>query len=144
MLVATEGLSLLLELGLLIFCVIDVIQSPDIDIRHLPKAGWLLLVIILPLIGGVAWLVAGRPIRSTSRSVSWPSGPTAGFPEYERPRSATRAPDDDPRFLAELGRVNQEHENTLRRWEEDLRRREERLRREQGADPDTGGSPTGN
>jgi hypothetical protein len=35
------------------------------------------------------------------------------------------APDDDPRFLAELD----ERTNRLRDWEDDLKRREEQLRR---------------
>ena len=45
--------------------------------------------------------------------------------------------EEDAALLAQLWDVNEEHERTLRRWEEDLSRREEalrqRLRREQAA-----------
>ncbi len=141
MIFATEGLPLLLEIGLLIFCLIDVIQTPADEIRNLPKVAWLLIIIVLPLIGGIAWLVAGRPSGDRSRQVPWPSGETAGFPESERPRHAPRGPDDDPEYLAQIRGVNQEQERTLRRWEEDLHRREEQLRREREAGRDEPGTP---
>lgn len=135
----TRGLPVLLELGLLIFCVIDLIQTPADETRNLPKGVWLLVVIVVPLAGGIAWLVAGRPRSGTRpRNVPWPAGPTAGFPEHEHPRRAPRGPDDDPEYLAEIARVNLEQENTLHRWEEDLRRREEELRRERDASGEDG------
>jgi hypothetical protein len=124
-----RALPLILELGLLIYCLIDLIQTPEDEVRNLPKIIWVFLIIFLPLIGGIAWLVAGRPPKRSRSRAAWPSGPTAGFPEYERPgRSAPVGPDDDPAFLSELRQVNDEHEQTLQRWEEDLRRREEQLR----------------
>ena len=51
-------LPFVFELALLVFCVIDIIQTPEFATRNLPKWGWLILVIILPLIGGRG--VAGR------------------------------------------------------------------------------------
>lgn len=74
-------------LVLWVFCVIDVILARDDDVRHLPKWGWLVLVLLFPLVGAVAWLVAGRP-RRTPR----PRGPyereARAFPEYDRPGRA--------------------------------------------------------
>jgi hypothetical protein len=121
-----RGLPLLIELGLLIFCLIDCIQTPTEQVRNLPKVTWVVLIVVLPLIGGIGWLFLGRPSQARS-GVPWPSGPTAGYPEFERPRRAA-APDDDPAFLSELGRVNQEQERTLAQWEADLKRREQELR----------------
>ncbi|WP_206491278.1 PLD nuclease N-terminal domain-containing protein [Rhodococcus sp. KRD162] len=51
----------LLIMLLSIFCLIDVITADDSGIRHLPKMVWLLLVIVVPLAGSIAWLVVGRP-----------------------------------------------------------------------------------
>jgi hypothetical protein len=116
---------ILIELAFLIYCLIDVIQTPAAEVRKLPKVAWILLIVIIPLIGGIAWLVAGRPQRGSARQVPWPSTRTAGFPEYERPRPL--GPDDDPDFLREMKRGNDEHDRLLARWEEDLRRREEDL-----------------
>lgn len=123
-----------LELALLVFCLIDCIQTDSSIVRNLPKPLWILLIVILPLVGGIAWLVAGRPERSTSgsRGVAWPSTRTSGFPEHERPRPP-RGPDDDPDFLQQMKSVDDEHERTLRQWEDDLKERERRLR-EQGPD----------
>ncbi len=128
-------LPVVVELFLLVFCLIDAIQTPEHEVRNLPKLGWVLLIIVLPLIGGIAWLVAGRPQRAGGGQVPWPSTRTAGFPEFERPRRP--APDDDPAFLAEMRRGNSEQEELLRRWEEDLRRRE----RDLGEDGPAGSEP---
>ena len=112
------------EIGLIVYCLIDAIQTPDPEVRNLPKMVWILLILFVPYIGPIVWLVAGRPQRGSARQVPWPS--TAGFPEHERPR--VLGPDDDPEFLREMKRGNDEQEQLLSRWEEDLRRREEQLR----------------
>ena len=121
-----RGLPVLIELGLLVFCLIEAIQTPSDEMRNLPKGAWILLIIFVPLIGGIAWLVAGRP--TTRRRPGWAIG--GGFPENARPHSPRPvAPDDDPEFLAELRKSNDEHERTMKQWEADLRRREEDLRK---------------
>jgi hypothetical protein len=126
----------LIEIALLVYCLIDVIQTPEGEVRNLPKLGWILLILILPLIGGIAWLVAGRPRSGPRRQVAWPSTQTAGFPEYERPHRPVLGPDDDPAFLNEIKRGNAEQEKLLKRWEEDLRRREQQLRDRTDERPD--------
>jgi hypothetical protein len=118
-----RGLPLLIELGLLVYCLIDCVQTPDGAVRNLPKWAWIVLILLFPFVGGIAWLVAGRPQRSGA------SGYVSGYPEYLRRRPGGSAPDDDPEFLRELGRVNSEHESTLKKWEQDLQRREEELKR---------------
>ena len=123
MFLLTRGLPVLLELGLTIFCLIDCLQTPEQAARNLPKWAWVLLILIFPLLGSIAWLVAGRPGRD--EVVAY----TTGYAEHERSARRPMAPDDDPEFLRELGRVNSEHEQTLKRWEADLARREEELRR---------------
>ena len=115
-----------IELVLLVYCLIDCIQTDESEVRSLGKGWWVLLILFFPIIGGIAWLVAGRPRSTRRRQVPWPSTGTAGFPEYERPRRSV-APDDDPQFLAEMRRGNAEQEDLLRRWEEDLKRRERGL-----------------
>jgi Phospholipase_D-nuclease N-terminal len=135
-------LPALIELTLLIYCLIDAIQTPTAEVRNLPKVAWILLILLIPVIGPIVWLVAGRPQRS-ARQVPWPSTKTAGFPEYERPR--VLGPDDDPEFLREMKRGNDEQEQLLNRWEEDLRRREQQLKPppEQPGDPRHDDGPDG-
>jgi hypothetical protein len=134
----TRGLPVLLELGLTIFCLIDCIQTPEIEVRNLPRWAWILLILIFPLIGAIAWLVAGRPQRGGPRAVDR----VTGYPEYQRERGRVVAPDDDPEFLRQVGRLNDEHEAMLQQWERDLRRREEQLRGHEDGEPPEGGGPT--
>lgn len=135
MFLLTRGLPVLLELGLTIFCLIDCVQSPEISIRNLPKWAWIVLILFFPLIGAIAWLVAGRPSRARGDDY------VTGYPEYRHDRRAPLGPDDDPAYLRDLGRVNDEHEQMLKQWEADLRRREKDLRRGDEQPPTGPGAP---
>lgn len=119
-------LPFLVELALLVFCLVDCAQSPNADVRNLPKWAWLLLIIIFPLIGSIAWLIAGRPQRRST--TTWSQG--SGFPEVERPVADTQ--DIDERLAAELERVDREHEEMVRRHQADVERRQRE------AEPDGG------
>lgn len=86
-------------LVLWVFCAVDVITRRPEDVRHLPKVGWLVLVLLFPLVGSVAWLVAGRPRAARPRRTV-AEGPGAAFPEYERPgRAAGPTAETDEEFL---------------------------------------------
>jgi hypothetical protein len=90
------------------------------------------LILLFPIVGGLAWLLAGRPKRV-------PAGPATGAgdgwgPGHGAP-SRPLAPDDDPAFLEGLRRADRDHEDVLRRWEEDLRRRERAARGEEDEEP---------
>lgn len=106
MLLLFEGFGLIL-LALWVFCILDVITTDEHAVRNLPKMLWLIIVLILPDIGSILWLVAGRP-RSWERPRDLPykgNSGTAGarFPEYDRPGRATASnPDDDEAFLRGL------------------------------------------
>lgn len=107
------GVGSVLMFGFILYCVLDVVMAEPVLIRNLPKLVWLLLVIFVPLIGGIAWLVAGRPeraglapgsresrgrlppgqrysTRGNSGADPWPSPPPP------------LGPDDDPEFLRRL------------------------------------------
>ncbi len=114
----------LVEIGLTVYCLIDCIQTDQYRVRNLAKSVWVLLIVLVPVIGAVAWLVAGRPEREPRAHVPWPSTQTAGFPEYERPRASA---DVDREFLAAMRESDEKHEQMLRDWERSLREREARL-----------------
>ncbi len=82
----SRALSLLAVIGFLVFCLVDCFQTPEERVRNLPKVIWVLLILVVPVAGGVAWLVAGR-------TTAHPPGPG------RRPM----APDDDDDFLRGLG-----------------------------------------
>ena len=113
----------LVALCLFVFCLVDAIRTPRDEVRHLPKPMWLVLVLFFPLVGSVAWLVAGRP-RRAPRTTSGRSAPR--FPEHDRPgRTAASNPDDDEEFLRQL----------RARAEEQRRRLEEQRKRDEQDEP---------
>ena len=80
----------LVTVALTVYAVVDCIQTDDSRVRNLPKVLWILLVLLFPLVGPIAWLLAGRPPRSE---------PGRGPRPQPRP---PRGPDDDPDFLRRL------------------------------------------
>ncbi|HSV40630.1 MAG TPA: PLDc N-terminal domain-containing protein [Nocardioidaceae bacterium] len=90
----------LVSLVLCIYCVIRIIQTTDAEIRYLPKFGWLILVLLFPLVGSIAWLAVGNPRKPRP---SGNQGSTSSFPEYDRPgRAIATNPDDDEEFLRKV------------------------------------------
>lgn len=119
-----EAVLGLATFALWVYCLIDAIRSADGSIRNLPKLGWILIVLFFPLVGSVAWLVAGRPASSprTSRF----ERPAPQYPEYDRPgRASATNPEADEAFLRKVRERAEEQRRAYR--EQQLRReREER------------------
>lgn len=115
------GIAFAVELCLVVYCVLNVITTPESEVRHLPKTVWLLLVLFFPIVGGIAWLVAGRP-QGPARSLPY-KGNVGHVPnEYDRPGRATAfSPDDDAAFLRSL----KERADAQRKAAEEQRRARE-------------------
>lgn len=90
----------LLSIALTVYCVIDAFQTDEADVRNLPKIAWILFVVLVPVIGPVAWLLAGRPTRNSVPSQRerqrWQDQ------HRDRDRRRPRGPDDDPDFLKDI------------------------------------------
>ncbi len=125
----------LLPTFLAIYALVDCIQTDESRVRGIQKPWWILLIVLIWIVGPVAWLIAGKE-PAQRRNATWPGTGTAGFPGNERPRQV--APDDDPQFLSQLRRDNDDHERMLRKWEDDLRRREQELKGDDGSDGERG------
>jgi hypothetical protein len=80
-------LPILVLIGITIFTLVSVVQSERHAVRHIPRWLWFLIVLLLPVVGCVAWWVFGRPL---------PGGPDDGQQAWPM------APDDDPEFLRGL------------------------------------------
>jgi len=144
----TDGILLVLEYGLAVFCFVDIATSPEAAVPWIPRWGWIVAVLVLPAGASIGWLVAGRPRRNRLRGAAIAqaavvaaadAGDVAGqvSAAVRRARACHFGSlEEDAALLAQLWDVNEEHEQTLRRWEDDLRRREEawrqRVRRDQG------------
>ncbi|GAA5089067.1 hypothetical protein GCM10025760_12430 [Microbacterium yannicii] len=82
-----------------VFTIVDCAVQPPNRHRGVSKPVWILIVILLPVLGGILWLIVGRMRASTV--------------------AARRAPDDDPEFLGRIGSISDQDER-IRRLEEEL------------------------
>lgn len=89
----------LLAITFWVYSIVDCALQPPTRHRGVSKPMWLLIVVLLPVVGGILWFAIGRSRR----------------------RSAVmfRAPDDDPDFLGRIGTVSDQDER-IRRLEEEL------------------------
>ncbi|MFB8146901.1 PLD nuclease N-terminal domain-containing protein [Microbacterium sp. NPDC056003] len=82
-----------------VYTIVDCAVQPPTRHRGVSKPIWILIVVFIPVLGGVLWLLVGRTRRATL--------------------AARRAPDDDPEFLGRIGVVSDQDER-IRRLEEEL------------------------
>lgn len=117
-------------LGLLIYCMVECIQTPRHRVRVLSKAAWIFIILLLPLLGPGLWMAFGR---AKGRSAA---------PQRKGPV----APDDDPEFLrrVEIQRRQQQRreEEARKKTEEEERKRREGEKRsdEKNTDAAAGGT----
>ena len=97
-----DGLGGLVLLALWIFAFIDVLLTPETACRNLPKLVWIFVVLLIPLIGPIAWLVAGRPWTRAGVPAQRVGAPQARAAGARQERRAPMNPDDDEEFLASL------------------------------------------
>jgi hypothetical protein len=97
-------LPMLLILGLALCALIDCLARDEDEIRGLPKVLWVLVILLFPLLGSLAWFFAGRP-----RGAALPGPGGAGRSSGSRftggsetPGRRPVAPDDDPDFLRNI------------------------------------------
>lgn len=89
----------LLLIAFWVYSIVDCALQPPTRHRGVSKPVWLLIVVLLPIIGGVMWFVVGRGRR-------------------QQP-SSFRAPDDNPDFLGSIGTISDQDER-IRRLEAEL------------------------
>jgi hypothetical protein len=91
-------LPFLLVLGLWIYAFIDCLNTPENEVRKLPKVVWVIIILLFGqvLLGPIAWFLVGRPRRNA---------PYGAVRANER---TWVAPDDNPEFLKSLGQTSAE------------------------------------
>ena len=70
-----------------VFVTVFAASANKNEVRNLPKWLWIIICLFVPVIGGLLYLVLGRPIGGPKRSFG---------------RTKVVAPDDDPAFLRDL------------------------------------------
>lgn len=89
-------------LGVYIASIIDVVRTPSRESRRLPVFVWLIIVVVLPVLGGAIWWLLGRV-----------------WPDRRRGRKQIASPDDDARFLRQLDEEAWKRKMRERRGEDD-------------------------
>ncbi len=84
-----------------VFAIIDLVLIERGRVRAFPKFLWLLIILVVPFVGALLWFLVGRERRDRGG---------------ER---RTVAPDDDPAFLRNLRR-DEEQDERIRRLEQEL------------------------
>ncbi|GAA0539590.1 hypothetical protein GCM10010172_21000 [Paractinoplanes ferrugineus] len=98
------------QLVLFVLALISVLSADRV--RNAPRALWVLLIVVLPLVGPIAYFLAGRP-----RPV-----PQEGAPP-RRGRGRPSAPDDDADFLRKMDSDQSRRDReTLAQWEKEFRK----------------------
>ncbi|MBM6979538.1 MAG: PLDc_N domain-containing protein [Actinomyces succiniciruminis] len=106
----------ILPLALALYALLDCIRTPSENMpARLPKPMWILLILVMAVVGPIAWIITSRVRAAEERGgeierTVWSSKERVDLHLAERPRPI--APDDDPEFLAHL--------------EQDIRRRRRR------------------
>jgi hypothetical protein len=121
-----ELLLSVVAFGLWIYCLIDVAQTREDEIRNLNKGAWIIIVLFFSVAGAIGWFVFGRPQAPRSRAYERTA---PDFPEYDRPgRAAATDPEKDEEFLRQ---VRARAEEQRKRYEAQKKRE-----REQGQEPE--------
>lgn len=95
-------IGMVVEIAAIVSCAL----TPEQQVRGIPKPLWLLVILFFPVVGAVLWFAFGR--------------------DRGAPRVRRTAPDDDPEFLARLGRSRRAalpahaDEEAIRQLEQDL------------------------
>jgi hypothetical protein len=102
-----------------VFTLVDVFSTPEASMRNLPKVGWVVVVLLFPALGSIAWYAFGRP---QARPAGAYERSAPAFPEYDRPgRAAAADPAKDEEFLKQ---VRARAEEQRKRHAEEKKRRE--------------------
>jgi hypothetical protein len=95
-------------LALLILALISGLAAERV--RNMPRALWILVILLIPIAGPIAYFVWGRPVTRAQRRTA------------PRPSS----PDDDPDFLRSMDTEQSRRDReTLAQWERDLNKDDE-------------------
>lgn len=95
-----------------VYSIVNCVLTPDSAVRGIPKAAWLVVIVLLPLLGSVLWLGVGR--------------------------SAPRPPQPGTAVSSPRGYSAMASDERIRRMEEDLARLEQEDRRNDDQEPRPG------
>jgi hypothetical protein len=118
-----RALLSLLTVAVVIYALVDCWRSRPDEVQRLSRGGWAVVILVVPLLGAIAYISLGRVTGSATGAEH-----AAGTPRVV-------APDDDPEFLRTLDfQRRQAAAQERRRREADEKADEKRRRAEQKAE----------
>lgn len=115
-----------------VWCAFDA-RASKVGARRLPRWAWILVILLLPPLGGIAWLVLGRPVKAHTYSAS-----NDGTPWSQRP--ARESGEDFQRRVRERAEVQRlQAEERRRKAEEAAAAEQDVVVDEDDPRTDTGG-----
>lgn len=115
-------ISALVATAFWVYTIVDCAVQPSTRHRGVSKGAWMVIVILLPVLGGILWFIVGRG--------------RAGGPVLRR------APDDDPEFLGRLSpAARADQDERIRRLEEELAQLDSEADDPRDKRPKTGDDP---
>ena len=106
----------LLLIAFWVYSIVDCALLPPTRHRGVSKPVWILIVVLLPVLGGILWFIVGRGRQRTA--------------------PVSTAPDDDLEFLGSIGSISDQDER-IRRLEAELAALDA-----EDADPNRPGTPS--
>ncbi|MGW3556611.1 PLD nuclease N-terminal domain-containing protein [Streptomyces sp. NPDC000963] len=130
-----RALLFILPLALMIYAFIDCLNTPEEEVKHLPKPVWAIVILLFSIVGAIGWIVAGKERGAGGRRGAFGARGAGGAGGWV-------APDDNPEFLKSLeddgSGAKADDDALLKDWEADLRRREEELKRRERGEENVG------
>ncbi|MGR4884602.1 PLD nuclease N-terminal domain-containing protein [Streptomyces sp. LARHCF249] len=100
-------LPFLLLLALTIYAFIDCLNTPEEEVKHLPKPVWVIIILLFSIVGPVVWLAAGKKRAAATGGGRAPR------------RAQWVAPDDNPEFLKSLREEQEKDQDKNRDTDKD-------------------------
>lgn len=107
----------IVAVGVIIYSLVECLTTPKHNVRAMPKAAWVLVILLVPAVGALLWLFLGRARRQRAAT---------GY----GPAPKVSSPDDDEAFLRQLDvqRRQKARQADLDRREAELKAREQQAR----------------
>lgn len=86
-------LPVIIAVALAIYALIDLAGTPRNRVPGFSRLGWAFVIVIAPVLGPLAWIIARRPA---------PAGQHPDAPRAARRPMPPKGPEDDPAFLKRL------------------------------------------
>jgi hypothetical protein len=94
-------------LALYVYTIVDVALRDRARVRRLPKAAWMLVVVVLPVVGSALWFALGRTRGATPPAAS---APDPGAPDTQAQLDALQREIDAADRARRIHRLEQELE----------------------------------